>query len=533
MDSPPWWQQAVVYQIYPRSFADSDGDGIGDLRGIIDRVPYLSDTLGVDAVWLSPFYPSPQADFGYDVADYCDVDPTYGTLADFDELVAALHGTGIRVIVDLVPNHTSDQHPWFRSSRSSRDDPKRGWYVWRDAAPDGGPPNNWLSNFGGSAWAWDEATGQYYLHSFLAAQPDLDWRNPDVRAAMHDVLRFWLDRGVDGFRIDVAHRIAKDPDLRDEPVATRSGGPGKELGEYDSLVHVHSMGHPDVHEYFRGIRAVLDEYDDRYAIGEIHEFDWERWASYHGDGDELHQVFDFSLLYAPWEADAIADLLDAQECALAAGGWPNHVLGNHDEPRIAFRRGPEQARVGAFLLLTSRGTPTLYYGDELGMTQPDIPPDRQLDPWGRVGEVIGRDGCRTPMQWAPGPHAGFSPAWCDATWLPVQGNADRVCVEAQLAEPDSMLALHRRLLAVRRAEAALRVGAYRRLQGAGDGLLVWERSHGDDRFATVLSFVDHPVEAELPGRWEVAVASHVDLEGRRVADSFTVGPHTALLLREV
>ncbi|RPI20325.1 MAG: alpha-amylase, partial [Actinobacteria bacterium] len=361
---PPWWQTAVIYQIYPRSFADADGDGIGDLPGILSRIDYLAHTLQVDAIWLSPFYPSPQKDYGYDVSDYTDVNPEYGTLDDFERLVAASHERGIRVIIDYVPNHSSDRHPWFVESRSSSDNPKRDWYVWRDPAPDGGPPNNWLSLFGGSAWAWDEATGQYYLHSFLEEQPDLNWRNPAVRAAMHDVLRFWLDRGVDGFRIDVAHFIAKDPEFRDNPPAPPDDdqGPFQRLDEYRAQLHPHDKGHPDVHQYFREIRSVLDDYGDRYSVGEIHEFDWQTWAGFYGKGDELHHVFDFSLIHTPWKAPAIRSLIDAQEAAIPDGAWPNHVLGNHDEPRIAFRRGQPAARVAAVLLLTTRGTPTLYYG---------------------------------------------------------------------------------------------------------------------------------------------------------------------------
>jgi len=517
-----WWQSGVVYQIYPRSFADADGDGIGDLAGILSRVEYLADTLGIDAVWLSPFYPSPQADFGYDVADYTDVDPVYGTLADFAALVAACHDRGIRVIVDFVPNHSSDRHGWFLQSRSARDDPKRDWYTWRDPAPDGGPPNNWISVFGGPAWELDEATGQYYLHSFLKEQPDLNWRNTEVRAAMHDVLRFWLDRGVDGFRIDVAHRIAKDPELRSNPLAdAATSGPGKDHGEYDTLEHLHDAGHPDVHEYFREIRAVLDEYDDRYSIGEIHEYDWQRWASYIGEGDELHQVFDFSLLFAPWEAAEIRARIAGQEDALPPGGWPNHVLGNHDEPRIARRLGSDHARLAALVLLTTRGTPTLYYGDELGMTQPDLPVDRQLDPWAQTSDVAGRDGCRTPMQWEPAVHAGFSPPEAVRTWLPVDG-APGTDVASQLADPDSMLNFYRRCLTFRRASAALRGGDYRPRNDVPAGVLAFTRSRDGETVTVVLNLGDEPATATARGT--VVLATDRAREGERTNGTAVLAP---------
>ncbi|MGI9610643.1 MAG: alpha-amylase family glycosyl hydrolase, partial [Acidimicrobiia bacterium] len=316
-----WWQTAVIYQIYPRSFQDSNRDGVGDLAGITGRLPYLAD-LGVDAVWISPFYPSPMADFGYDVADYTDVDPLFGTIADFDDLLAEAHRLGLKVIVDIVPNHTSNQHPWFLESRNSRDNPKRDWYVWRDAKPDGSPPNNWLGVFGGLAWEWDDATGQFYLHSFIPEQPDLNWRNPEVVEAMHDVYRFWLDRGVDGFRIDVAQRIMKDPDLRDNPPAyTEGGGVFKSMGEYESQLHVHDVGHPDIHDAYRDLRTVVDAYEPpRGIFGEVHVFDLDEWAAYYGrDLDGMHMPFNFTLVYVPWDTSEVRKRVDALEAALPPG----------------------------------------------------------------------------------------------------------------------------------------------------------------------------------------------------------------------
>jgi glycosidase len=400
---PLWWQRGIIYQIYPRSFQDVNGDGTGDLAGIIRRLDYLSDTLGVDAIWLSPFYPSPMADFGYDVSNYVDVHPVFGDLPIFDRLVDEAHRRGLAVIIDFVPNHSSDQHPWFLESRSSRDNPRRDWYVWADAEPDGSPPNNWLSVFGGGAWEWDEATGQYYLHSFLKEQPDLNWRNPEVKQAMLDVLRFWLDRGVDGFRIDVAHLIMKDPELRDNPPNPNPPAPGAPFREYDTQLHLYDKGHADVHAAFRDIRKLLDEYSverPRMAVGEIHEFDWPVWAGYYGEKlDELHLPFNFALIFGAWTAASVRAIVDGLEAALPAGAWPDYVLGNHDVHRIATRVGPQQARLAMMLLLTLRGTPTLYYGDEIGMQDVEVPPDMVQDPFEKnvPGLGLGRDPERTPM----------------------------------------------------------------------------------------------------------------------------------------
>jgi alpha-glucosidase len=322
-----WWQTGVIYQIYPRSFMDTTENGIGDLSGIIEKLDYLSDTLGVDAIWLSPFYPSPMADFGYDVSNYVDVHPLFGDLQTFDELVHQAHRRELQVIIDLVPNHTSDQHPWFAESRASRASPKRDWYVWREARSDGSPPNNWLSVFGGSAWEWDQATRQYYLHSFLKEQPDLNWRNPQVKKAMFEVARFWLERGVDGFRIDVAHFIMKDPDLRDNPSnPDQEAQMHKSLGAYDSQIHLYDKGHPDVHEVYRDFRQLLDDYSHdqpRVSIGEIHIFDWPAWASYYGKNlDEIHMPFNFTLLGVKWQAQAVRSLVDSLESVLTTRAWP-------------------------------------------------------------------------------------------------------------------------------------------------------------------------------------------------------------------
>ncbi|MCK4727201.1 MAG: alpha-glucosidase, partial [Anaerolineales bacterium] len=410
-----WWQRGVVYQIYPRSFKDTTGNGVGDLQGILDRLDYLNDgtrrSLGVDAIWISPFYPSPMADFGYDVSNYCEVNSLFGDLATFDRLVAAAHQRGIRVIVDYVPNHTSDQHPWFLESRSSRLNPKRGWYIWRDPKPNGSLPNNWGSAFGDPAWEWDETTGQYYFHQFLKEQPDLNWRNPDVQAAMLDVLRFWLERGVDGFRMDVVGMIIKDSEMRDNPPNPDAPPDLSPNDIFSRQLNIYNQDQDEVHQIMRNFRVLFDQYEQRCAIGELW-YDMPRWVKYYGDQDnELHLPFNFRLLHLPWEAPAIRRSVDELEAALPDFAWPNYVLGNHDRSRLASRIGAAQARVAAMLLLTLRGTTTLYYGDELGLRNGVIPAEKIQDPQGlRLGAGRNRDIARTPMQWDGSLQAGFS-AW--------------------------------------------------------------------------------------------------------------------------
>jgi len=513
-----WWQTGVIYQIYPRSFKDSNGDGIGDLPGITEQLDYLAVTLGVDAIWISPFYPSPMADYGYDVSDYTAVDPIFGDLAAFDRLVAEAHDRGIKIIIDFVPNHTSDQHPWFQESKASRDNPKREWYVWADPRPDGSPPNNWLSMFGGPAWEWEPATGQYYLHSFLKEQPDLNWRNPEVKEAMFDVVRFWLDRRVDGFRIDVAHFIMKDPLLRDNPLTEVPWqAMHKPMGEYDSQVHIYDKDHPDAHRIYRELRQVLDSYNSdqpRVAIGEVHIFDWKKWAAYYGRNlDEIHMPFNFQLLNIPWTAEAVRQIVDLQEASIPSGAWPNYVLGNHDEPRLATRLGLPGARLAAMLLLTLRGTPTLYYGDEIGMTDGAIPLAWQQDPLSARAPGLGRDPCRTPMQWTPGKNAGFSPPGTSRLWLPVADNSDAVNVERQLGDPKSILILYRKLLAYRKKSQALQAGQYLPVDKVPSGCFAYlRRLEGGDRVFIIINFNPHPVEIQIPefGEGCLILSTHMD-----------------------
>ena len=483
----PWWRAGVVYQIYPRSFADSDGDGVGDLKGIAGKLDYLAD-LGVDAIWLSPIFPSPMADFGYDVADYRDVDPLFGTLADLDALIAAAHARGLRVLLDLVPNHSSSEHPWFKASRSSRADPKRDWYIWRDAAPGGGPPNNWTSDFGSSAWEWDVGTGQYYLHAFLKEQPDLNWRNPEVRAAMLDVLRFWFARGIDGFRIDVLWHMIKHADFPDNP-ENPDWSPG--VRDRDRVLQLYSTDQPEVHDIAAAMRRVADEVQaadgrERLLIGEIY-LPYGRLMTYYGSTElpEVHLPFNFRLIGAEWRAATVAGIVAEYEAALPDGAWPNWVLGNHDQPRIAGAIGEAQARVAMMLLLTLRGTPTLYYGDELGLAGQSVPPERVRDPQAlREPGVFNRDEARLPMPWDGSANAGFTTG---ESWLPLEDDWPTRNLAAQERDPASMLALTRALLALRRERPALALGEVGLLSSADD-VLVYERRLGDGRIVVALNF---------------------------------------------
>jgi alpha-glucosidase len=467
------------------------------------RLDYLAD-LGIDAGWLSPIFRSPMADFGYDVSDYQAIDPTFGTLADFDRLTAEAHARGIRVILDWVPNHTSDEHPWFVESRSSRNNPKRDWYVWRDE------PNNWTATFGDyPAWTFDPHTRQYYLHHFLPQQPDLNWSNPDVVAAMHDVLRFWLDRGVDGFRADVVHLIGKDPTLPDDPP------------QFAGTARVGRHEHASTHDLLRGIRQVLESYgDDRMMVGEINLSGSAVIAAYYGQGDELHLAFNFDPLFAPWDAARWRELVTDIEASYdAAGAWPTWVLSNHDQPRHRTRYGSqERARAAAVLLLTLRGTPFLYAGEELGLADATVPADRVVDPGGR-------DGCRAPIPWSAGPSHGWATT---DPWLPWPPDPDVRNAEEQAGDPTSVLQLYRRLLASRRDSAALRRGDLALLDSPPE-VIAYVRSTADDERAVLVNFAAAGQRVELGGNWVVEVAS--DGNGHGAPFEGTVGADTAVLLR--
>ncbi|HLT16234.1 MAG TPA: alpha-amylase family glycosyl hydrolase [Acidimicrobiales bacterium] len=480
----PWWQRAVVYQIYPRSFSDANGDGIGDLEGARRRLDHLA-WLGVDAIWLSPFYRSPMYDFGYDVSDHTDVDPLFGTLGDVDRLIAEAGERDIRVIVDLVPNHTSHEHPWFQASRSSRDDPKRDWYVWRDGGGPDQPPNNWVGAFiEGPAWTWDPHTEQWYLHQFLPEQPDLNWENPEVRDAVYDVMRFWLDRGVAGFRIDVVHCIGRDPELPDDEPP------------WVGIPHCAINEHPSTHEYIKEMRAVVEAYDgDRVLIGET-AVPGTRWvAPYYGYGDELHLAFNFAATHAPWDAERWRErIVRIHEELDPRGAWPTWVLSNHDTPRHRTRYGGREARAraAAVALLTQRGTPFLYAGEELGLEDAAVPPERVVDPGGR-------DGCRAPVPWERAPGHGWGPD----PWLPFPPEAAARSAEAQREDGGSILHLYQRLLVARRGSAALQVGD-QELLDAPEGVLAWRRAAGDDERVVVVNMGAAAAEVDLAGTVEVA-----------------------------
>ncbi|WP_029033235.1 alpha-amylase family glycosyl hydrolase [Salinimicrobium terrae] len=526
-DNYLWWHKGVVYQIYPRSYKDSDGDGIGDLRGIIEKLDYIKN-LGIDAVWISPIYPSPMADFGYDVSDYTGIHPMFGNMDDIDELLNEVHIRGMKLILDLVPNHSSDQHPWFLESRSSKDNPKRDWYIWKDPTPDGGPPNNWLSVFGGPGWEYDEKTGQYYYHAFLKEQPDLNWRNPEVQKAMFDVMRFWLEKGVDGFRVDVMWHMIKDDQFRNDP-----SNPEYEKGmnSYSRQIPAYSTDQDEVHDIVSKMRNVIDEYDERLLIGEIY-LPVDKLVKYYGhENEEAHLPFNFQLLELPWNAAKIRTAISEYEGALPENGWPNWVLGNHDKSRIASRVGKEQAGNAAMLLLTLRGTPTLYYGDELGMEDVEISKDKIQDPQALNEPGVGRsrDPERTPMQWDDSENAGFTSG---EPWLPLMVNYKELNVKKQWNKEDSMLQLHRRLLRIRTEEPALHIGDYVPVPSKGD-ILAYLRKYEQDEFLVVLNLgvSEEVFEPQLEWQGTVKISIQKDLEGQKLKNKITIAQNQGLLIK--
>ena len=535
-----WWQRAVFYQIYPRSFADSDGDGVGDLAGIIAKLDYLAD-LGIDAIWLSPHYPSPQFDCGYDISDYTGVNPEYGTLDDLRRFLDGAHQRGIRVILDLVLNHTSDQHAWFLESRSSRDNPKRDWYIWRDGR-DGGPPNDWLSTFGGPGWTYDPGTDQYYYHYFFGPQPDLNWRNPQVKQAMFDAVRFWLELGVDGFRLDAIGTIYEHPEMPDHGTGltlvelrraaheAQTEEEKKAAGVLWMEVFGYQLDQPGVHDLMKELRALVDEYDDRMLVGETHDL------AYHGDGsDELHMVFNFPLMWSdgPLTAGHVRANQAERLAALPAGAWPCNTLGNHDSPRVYSRYGDgehddELARLWLALVLTLPGTPFLYNGEEIGMVDLYLEDPAQLrdmlGTWAfhALQEEAGltpeqalyfavhnsRDRCRTPMQWSAGAQGGFSPAGV-APWLPVHPNhAAGVNVADQQADPHSLWRFYRAMLRLRKQTPALIAGDYAPLQADHPDRLVFVRQAAEQSCLVALNLSPRPGELALPAAGRVLFGTH-------------------------
>jgi alpha-glucosidase len=514
----PWWRGAAIYQIYPRSFADSNGDGIGDLPGITRQLDYIA-SLGVDAVWLSPFFTSPMRDFGYDVADYCDVDPVFGTLADFDALVERAHALGLRLIVDQVYSHSSDQHRWFQESRSNRDGAKADWYVWADAKADGSPPNNWQSVFGGPAWQWDARRGQYYLHNFLTEQPDLNVHNPAVQDALLDVARFWLDRGVDGFRIDAINFAMHDPQLRDNPAAL---GSGKRSRPFDFQQHLYNQSHPDIVKFLERLRQVTDSYDDRFTLAEVGgDHALAEMRAFTAPG-RLDSAYGFDFLYA--------DALTADLVAGVAGnwpkdaGWPTWAFENHDAPRAISRwsKGEHRdafARMKMLLLCSLRGSITIWQGEELGLPQVDVPFDRLQDPEAIANwpQTLSRDGARTPMPWrSDAANLGFSNA---EPWLPTGETHRPLSVDRQQADPQSLLAFTRDCLDLRNTRRALRAGAMRIVE-AGDQRLVFERSDGGQLLRCTFNLSDHPAPFAASGSRLIATGN---------IDEGELGPYAALV----
>jgi alpha-glucosidase len=512
-DTRDWWKNGVVYQIYPRSFMDANGDGIGDLKGVISRLDYLNDgtpgSLGIDAIWFSPFYPSPMFDFGYDISDFKNIDPSYGTMADFDKLLAEAHKRGIKIILDFVPNHTSHLHPWFVESRSSRTNPKRDWYIWSepsrplkrrytgaDKPPRRYRPNNWQSIFGGPAWEWDEKTQEYYYHHWLIEQSDVNWRNPELSRAMLDQMRFWLDKGVDGFRLDVINFIFKDERLRSNPyrIGRRPYDMQRHLYDKDLL--------PENMKVVREMRRLVNSYGDRMLVGEISNDDPTEPAGYYGNGaDGLNLSFYFHFANQAFSADSFRSAVTSWEAALPKGAWPVYFLSNHDRMRHIGRYGSRdkdrtlgRAQVAAMLLLTVRGTPFLYYGEEIGMSNLAIKRKDLKDPVGiRYWPIpVGRDAARTPMQWDNSISAGFSAA--ASTWLPINPEFRAVNVAAQADDPASLLSFYRKIIWKRRETAALTRGTIEFLRDTPRDILAYFRKYGDDRCLVVLNFSHKPVD---------------------------------------
>ena len=528
----PWWQHGVFYQIYPRSFMDANGNGVGDLQGIIDRLDYVAE-LGVDAIWISPIFASPMVDYGYDVTDHEDVHPMFGDLATFDRLVAAAHERNLRVVLDYVPNHTSDQHPWFTASRSSRRNPRRHWYLWRDAKPDGSPPNNWEAIFGGPAWEWDEETQQYFLHLFLKEQPDLNWRNPEVVAAMHHVLRFWLDRGVDGFRMDAVMYCVKHPDSPDNP-PLENGSPYGALGL--TLEPVYIKNQPEIHEILRVFRGIIDSYDGaRVMIGETWIFDPVDLVKYYGKNqDELHIPFNFICMATPWNAELMKHTIATYYDAMPKGATPNFVFGSHDVHRIASRFRPENHRSVGMLLLTLWGIPTMYYADELGLEDVEVPPASRQDPWGKDTPDLNlsRDPARTPMQWDASPNAGFSPPDGEP-WLPVAGNFREVNVAVQRIDPASTLNFYKALLRFRRETPALHHGDFSFTDGVPAGILAYVRSAEGQRVLVIINFdrLERTLDLSVLSRsGQLLLSTQEGRSDELVLSELLVKPHESLLI---
>lgn len=485
-----WIRNSVLYQIYPRSFYDTNRDGVGDMAGITEKLPYLQE-LGIGAIWISPFYPSPMKDFGYDISDYREVDPLFGDLSDFKTLLTEAHSRNIKVVIDFVPNHTSDQHAWFAESRSSLDNPKRDWYTWRDAAADGSPPNNWLAHFGGPAWTKDETTGQYYLHSFLPEQPDLNWDNPEVRKAMADTVRYWLEMGVDGLRVDAINWLSKDKAMRDDPIDPTYSGPNP----YKALIHTYSSMGPHLYRYLRDLEEAVKEFDDRFMVVESYpdiSGDQSHYLSFYRELDPSATApFNFEGISLPWNAAAFRTSLSDFTHKLRSGDTAVYSFGNHDKPRLASRFGAEHTRTAAMLLLTLPGAPIIYYGDEIGMHDVKILSTQAHDPFelNNPGKGLGRDPERTPMQWSDHEYAGFSTS---KPWLPVADDYVSTNVEQSEHTADSLLTLYKKLLELRKTIPALRSTDFKIIDTHPE-VLSYERRDDQGVYTVHLNFTQTPL----------------------------------------
>lgn len=527
-----WRDVNAIYQIYPRSFYDTNSDGVGDLPGIIAKLDYLHTTLKIDALWMSPIYCSPNADYGYDVSDYRDIDPVFGTLDDFKKLLGLSHDRGIKVMMDIVPNHTSDQHAWFKESRASRDNPKRDWYVWRDGKSDGVPPNNWLSQSGGPAWTLDETTGQYYLHSFMSEQPDLNWENPDVREAMKDVMRYWYDMGVDGFRVDAVWGLSKDPGLADDPRNPDFEGSPTEYGYY---IHRSCKQGPHFRERLAEITAVAQEYPDRFVIFEYYPDDklgdiMEQYREVYSINPDIAASFFFEGFRQPWNAAQFGTIYHEFFAGLDVAALPASSISNHDQPRIASRLSQEQARIMAMMQLCLPGLPLIYYGDEIGMEDVVLTADEVRDQFdASTGTFGGRDPERTPMQWDDTPYAGFSTV---KPWLPVSPNYKERNVALQLRDQDSILALHQWLIAFRSDSETIRHGWFETIDVNNGYVFAFKRSSDTERYYIVLNFDNHEQNIQLPEQCTVVKSTHT-YDDVRIGDDYSLAlyPYQGLILR--
>lgn len=528
-----WWKHGIIYQIYPRSFYDSGGDGIGDIQGIIEKLDYFS-YLGIDAVWLSPVNVSPMHDFGYDICDYRDIDPVFGTLHDFDSLIKNAHRRGIRLIMDLALNHTSYLHPWFVESSSSINNPKRSWYIWH-SGNNGKPPNNWISAFFGSAWEWHEPTGQFYMHSFLKEQPDVNWRDPELKQAMFNVLRFWLDRGVDGFRLDVVNWFIKDERFRNNRFS---------LNPFSNKIEKYNRNRPETHNIFKEIRKLINKYNDRMLVGEVFCYppgDPSFSASFLGNGeDELHLTFDFSLMYKNWNALKFYHCIKHWFSHIPDTGWPCNVLSNHDQPRNYNRCGnnnstsEKQAKVSAVLLLTLRGTPFIYYGEEIGMKNFRIPRSKIADPAGKKfwPLYIGRDCARTPMQWSSEKNAGFTTG---NVWLPVCMDYKKVNVKNQAHDKYSLLNFYRKVIKIRKQKMCLTHGTWKAVSKGLYGILAYIREYKEETICVVLNFTKKPqtLNAGHRGQWKVLFSTHRTPNEHFVSLHFKLYPYEASIIEKI